>query len=151
VSDKLKLRAEDAEDLAVIAACLQDARLPLTEMVFQPDAQRFMAAFTRYRWERCADPHATGELTEVAAALVFEEIRAVKYRGLDRVGAGEELGLLTIATEPGTDTLIRIDLIFSGDVHIQLRTDRIRCRLDDFAEPRPASKAPGDHFAGDDG
>ena len=42
--------------------------------------------------------------------------------------------LLTIATEPGKDHLIHIDLVFEGDAQIQLRTDRIACRLDDFGD-----------------
>ena len=50
--DKLRLKAGDARIWRVIAACLQDARIPLREMVFSPDERRFAAAFNRYRRER---------------------------------------------------------------------------------------------------
>src|SRR5690606_18179883 len=37
LKDCLRLRAVDAEDLRVIAACLQDALIPLHEMVYLPE------------------------------------------------------------------------------------------------------------------
>ncbi len=83
MSDRLRLRAADCEDLAVIAACLQDARVPLKEMAFAPAERRFMAAFTRYRRELQADPSSCEGLTECPSALVFDEIEEVKYRGID--------------------------------------------------------------------
>jgi hypothetical protein len=149
MSDKLRLRADDPEDLAVIAACLQDARSPLREMVYLTDERRFVAAFLRYRRERQPDPSNCDGLTECQAALIFEEIDSVKHKGLAGVPDDRDLVLLTIATEPGREKLIHIDLVFEGDAAIQLRTDRIRCRLDDFGEPVLAKVTPCDHFAAD--
>jgi hypothetical protein len=146
MSDKLRLRAADAEDLAVIAACLQDARICLREMVFSPDQRHFAAAFTRYRRERMKDWSSCDGLTECLSALVFEEIDEVKYRGLDPAEPDRDLVLLTIATEPGKAYLIHIDLVFEGDAQIQLRTDRIACQLDDFGAPAPCKITPCDHL-----
>ncbi|MFO1068326.1 MAG: DUF2948 family protein [Geminicoccaceae bacterium] len=149
MSDKLRLRADDWEDLAVIAACLQDARGALSEMAYLPAEKRFMASFTRYRRERQADPTTCDGLTECQSVLVFDGIEEVKHKGLGDTPADRELGLLTIATEPGRDRLIHVDLVFAGDKQIQLRTDRIAARLDDFGEPVPARVTPCDHFAAD--
>ena len=146
MSDKLRLKAADAEDLAVIAAFLQDARGSLKEMVFSPEEHRFMAAFTRYRRERMKDWSSCDGLTECAAALVFDEIAEVKYRGIDSAQPDKGLVLLTIATGPGREHLIHIDLVFEGDAQIQLRTDRISCRLDDFGTPEPCRITPCDHL-----
>lgn len=145
--DKLRLKATDCEDLAIVSACLQDARIPLKEMVYMPAERRFMAAFTRYRRERQPDPTCCDGLTEILSALVFDDIAEVKWRGLDPNDKERELCLLTIATEPGRNHLIHIDLVFEGDAWIQLRTDRIRCRMDDFGEPVLCRKTPCDHFA----
>ncbi len=145
--ERLRLKAADPLDLAVIAACLQDARIPIREMVFMPGERRFAAAFTRYRRERLPDPTSCEGLTECLAALTFDEVAEVKYRGLDPGDLDRELVLLTIATEPGRRHLIHIDLVFEGDVWIQLRTDAIRCRLEDFGEPVPCRRTPCDHFA----
>ena len=54
--------------------------------------------------------------------------------------------MLTIATEPGKEQLIHVDLVFEGDAHIQLRTNRIDCRLDDFGPPAPCKVTPCDHL-----
>jgi hypothetical protein len=144
---KLRLKATDFEDLGVIAAFLQDARVPLKEMVFSPEERRFMAAFTRYRREDQEDPSSCEGLAEVQSALVFEDIEDAKHRGLDAADLEREHVLLTIATEPGTDHVFHVDLVFEGEARIRLRTDRISCRLDDFGETIPARITPCDHFA----
>ncbi len=53
--ETIKLRAEDTEDLAVIAACLQDAIACLAEMAYEPNERRFAFVVERFRWEepRC--------------------------------------------------------------------------------------------------
>ncbi len=145
--ERLRLRAADPQDLAVIAACLQDARITIREMVFMPGERRFAAAFVRYRRELLADPTSCAGLTECPSALTFEDIAEVKHRGLDPNDLDRELSLLTIATEPGRRHLVHIDLVFEGDVWIQLRTDAIRCRLEDFGDPVPCRRTPCDHFA----
>lgn len=146
MTDKLRLRAADPEDLAVISACLQDARLSPKEMVFEPAERRFMAAFLRFRRELQADWQSCDGLTECEAALVFEDIAEVKHRGLDLADPDQRLELLTIATAPGRDHRLHIDLVFAGDRHVQLRTDRIDCRLDDFGEPVASRITPCDHL-----
>ena len=74
---------------------------------------------------------------------------SVKYRGLDPDRPEHELVLLTIATEPGKERLIHIDLVFEGDAHIQLRTDAIDCRLEDFGPAEPSKVTPCDHLGED--
>ena len=149
MADKLRLKAGDAEDLGVIAACVQDARVSMREMVFSPDERRFAAAFIRYRRERLPDWTSCEGLTECLAALVFDGIDEVKYRGIDTARPDRQLVLLTIATGPGRSHLIHIDLVFEGDAQIQLRTDRIDCRLDDFGAPEPCKVTPCDHLSDD--
>lgn len=144
---RLRLQARDAEDLAVIAACLQDARIELKEMVFLPEERRFMAAFTRYRREEQADWASCEGLTECPSALVVDEVAEVKYRGLEPGETGRTLALLTIATAPGKEHALHIDLVFEGTAQVQLRTERIVARLDDFGDPAPCAATPCDHFA----
>lgn len=148
MADKLRLRADDYEDLGVIAACLQDARVPLKEMAFMPGERRFMAAFTRYRREAMDDPTSCDGITECASALVVDGVAEVKYRGIDPADLGRELSLLTVATSPGGQGLTHVDLVFEADAGIQLRVDRIAARLDDFGEPVLSKVTPCDHFAG---
>ncbi len=55
MSQGLKLRAEDAEDLRIISAVLQDSLIPLAEMQFLSDEGRFVMIANRFRWENCPD------------------------------------------------------------------------------------------------
>ena len=52
----VRLRAVDQADLAVIAAMLQDALLPMMDIAFQPAENRFVAVANRYRWENKEAP-----------------------------------------------------------------------------------------------
>ncbi len=144
---KLKLRAEDPQDLAIISAILQDARVSLGEMAFDPESGRFMAAFARYMRELQEDPCSCEGLLEIPSALTFEKVERVLYRDIDTGDRAKEMTLLTIATEPGRDHLLHIHLLFAGGAEIQLRSDAIHCRLEDFGESCPCRVNPCDHFA----
>jgi hypothetical protein len=143
----VRLRAEDVEDLAVMAALLQDARITLREMVFDPEAQSFISAFMRYRRELQPDPTCCEGLTERRSALRFDCVTTVKHRNLDADDLDRELTLLTVATAPGDRHLFHIELIFDEGVQIQLRTDCIDALLEDFGAPQQCRKTPCDHFA----
>lgn len=143
----VRLRAEDVEDLAVMAALLQDARITLREMVFDPEENSFIAAFTRYRRELLADPTGCEGLTERTCALRFDCVEVVKYRQLDPADLDRELTLLTIATAPGERHLFHVELVFDDGVQLQLRSDCIDVLLEDFGEARRSVKTPCDHFA----
>ena len=47
----LRLLAQDADDLAVISAAVQDAVCKVGDIAFEPKARRLTIAFNRYRWE----------------------------------------------------------------------------------------------------
>ena len=141
MTERLRLRAVDAEDLSVIAACLQDALVPLSEMAYLPDQRRFMAAFTRFQRERMIDPDRAGGLTQSQSVLVLSDIEAVKFRGLDRRFGAVRFELLTLISEPAEDGL-HITLLFAGDAAIQLHARTIAATLEDFGEPWPATATP---------
>ncbi len=56
MSEPLKLRAVDANDLAVIGACLQDALVPVQDMCFLADEHRFVMVANRFCWEKLEGP-----------------------------------------------------------------------------------------------
>ena len=147
MKDCLRLKAVDADDLSVMAACLQDALIPLSEMVYLPDERRFLAAFTRFRRECLADPECCDGLTQCQSALTFNEVECVRHHGIDRRFGGVKLEFLTMIAEPGDDGRITVFLIFAGDMAIQLRVRAIAATLCDFGEPCPASAAPRHELA----
>lgn len=150
----LKLRATDQDDLSVIAACLQDALVPIGDMTFQPENRRFVLVANRFRWEaaRPGDPAAdevepagadeTSDVSYDAASrsrfertncgLRFERVTAVRTRGVDLRDRGQILELLTLRHE--NDRLV---LVFAGGATIVLELDGLQCFLEDIGEPWP--------------
>lgn len=134
----LKLRATDADDLAVIGACLQDAVLPMGEMAFQQAERRFALVASRFRWEDAEGERVEGRIYErVYCGLRFDGVKSVKFKGLDRGRRSEILELLTVEAGEG-----HIDLVFAGGGQVRLDVDRIVCHLEDIDEPWPTQWRP---------
>ena len=70
--DLLRLLAEDAEDLGVIAAALQDAVAKIGDIRYEACARRLTIGFNRFRWEAGA-PRSRAR---VASANISLEFRA---------------------------------------------------------------------------
>lgn len=136
-----RVKAEDAEDLEVVSAYLQDAVLPAPEMVFDAEARRFVAILSRFRWERVDDPEQTGEAGQplyerVHTALRFEEVDAVRSSRLDRTDPALVLDLLSIGwSPPAAGRSGVVELVFAGDSRIRLDVARLSCHVEDLGEP----------------
>lgn len=146
-ANKQKLRAEDVEDLAVMAALMQDSVTRIADMAYDKNERTFMLAAQRYRREAHG---LDGYWTQTSSALVFGCIQNVHYRGIIGDDPQSDLRLMTIATEPGDDTLYRIALLFEGGGEIRLTSDCLHCRMEDFGEVTECKDLPADHFVPDD-
>ena len=51
MAEKLKLLAQDADDLVLISAALQDAEVKLADISYAPATRTVTFPLTRYRWE----------------------------------------------------------------------------------------------------
>ena len=129
-----RLSARSVEDLAVVAALLQDAIVPVGDMAYLADEKSFVLALNRFRWE-------TGEGAETRerthAGLRFDGVRQVHSRGIRRADRSRFLCLLTISYHE--DVVV---LHFSGGGKIRLEVDALRCTLEDFGEPWPTPSTP---------
>ncbi len=159
----LKLRARDAEDMAVVSACLQDALVPLSDVAYLKPEKRFVMVATRFKWEsagnseellpagmavpdsdaRFEDNGGTPAFERVNCGVCFDRVRAVRFRGLDLRHRDHILNLLAIETEPR-----RITLLFSGEAVIRLDVGSIICHLEDLGEAWPTRWQPA--HEGDD-
>jgi hypothetical protein len=147
---RLRLRAEDAEDLAVVSACLQDALVAVRDLAYDPGQQTFMLIANRFRWEGCGGMPETAALFErTLCGVAFGGIGGVAYRGFHRSEEDRILSLLAIrpvseeadgdAHRPAAavEPHIAIDFEFAGDAKIRLSASAIRCVASDFGEPWP--------------
>jgi hypothetical protein len=153
----IRLMAKDAEDLAVIASCLQDALVPLSEMQFLQDEKRFVMLLNRFRWESASESDivkAKGRPVDASFAdaargnervnsgLCIDGVSAVRIRNIDRAKPGKFLSLLTL----GLDGANKLNLLFAGDGAIQLEIEALSLFLQDFGEAWPTQWRP-DHMA----
>ena len=130
----VRLRARSAEDMAVISALLQDGLAPVGDIGFMPDANSFVMALTRYRWER-------NTRERIHAGLRFEAVRKVRYRGIDRKDRSRFLSLLAISFE-GDAAKGVVAMRFAGSGVIQLDVGGLNCILADFDESWPTLWTP---------
>lgn len=141
-SGGLKLRAEDADDLAVLSATLQDAVVAVRDLAYLAAEGAFILVASRFRWERRGDRAPDGAGFErILCALTFETVDAVAYRGFRRSEDGRILSLLSMRFEPGSPRGT-IHLDFSGGAGIRLEVARIACRSRDLGDPWPTPWRP---------
>lgn len=138
-----RVRAEDAEDLAVAATYLQDALLPVSEMTYEAKTKRFVMVLQRFRWETAPEEGTvpvegdTLYAERVHCGIRFDGVTAVRTHGLDRSKRDRILNLLTVHPSDG-----QIDLAFADNVTIRLAVDRILCHIEDLGEPWPTVFTP---------
>ena len=141
-AEPLRLRAEDADDLAVISACLQDALVSVRDLAYDRDARSFMLVANRFCWE-CGGEAAGGAppFERTLCGVAFEEVEGVAYRGFHRNEEDRILCLLairpTLEASGGS-----VDLEFAAGATIRLKAAGIRCRLRDLGEPWPTPWHP---------
>jgi len=135
---KLRLWGTDAEDLAVISTCLQDAVTCLADMAYVPHERRFALMLNRFRWE---GTQADGEAAErVRSGLHFEGVSHVQRRDLPATKT-HPLELLAIhANEDGEHAVITF--VFAGGGAIRLEAECVDCQLRDVSAPWPAKSVP---------
>ena len=130
----LRLRAEDQDDLAIIAACLQDAVIRIEEMSYLPARHRFAAVCSRFRWEREHRGARHGH-ERIRCGIHFEGILAARVRGIAQGQAGPALELLTIRAEPQPDGGgLHIEFVFAGGATVRLEAEFIECHLSDLGD-----------------
>ena len=145
----LKLRAVDADDLAVLAACLQDALVPVHDMQFLADERRFVLVANRFRWETlggsvrgegAAVDRGAGAYERVHCGISFENVTRVQTQGFSPAAAedhGRLLEVLTLLADGDAVTLL-----FAGGAALRLAVDGIEVLVQDLGEPWPTLWRP---------
>jgi hypothetical protein len=151
----LRLKAEDADDFAVVSACLQDALIPVVDMDFLGAERRFVLVANRFRWENCAEtaempvaeqapvldiafaPPNCRAYERIHCGVTFEGVTRVRRRGIDQEERGRILELLAIHRDG--DAVV---LEFASGAAVRLEGERIVCLLADLGEPWPTQWRP---------
>jgi hypothetical protein len=129
------LAAQDAEDLAVISARLQDAVARVGDFVWLPKTRRFAALLNRFKWETAEARKGKGDNLRVRAGLHFDGVLSVKSQNVMRGEPDAVVSLLAIRFTPrgSEDPGGTIDLVFAGGGMIQLEVECIDAGLSDVS------------------
>ena len=131
----LKLLAQDAEDLKVVAAALQDAVGKIGDISYEPAARRLTLAFNRYRWEAKG-----GE--RVRAALQVGSVLKVQARKLRRNAKDAVVELLNVEFEPGEAPGGAVTFTFAGGGDLRAQVECLDVILADVSAPWPTPRTP---------
>lgn len=142
MSDLIRLKAEDVDDLNIISALLQDAVVFAGEIAFTPATRRFGLMAARFRWEE--KPRTKRGLFRKAVAdepfervrcgLHFDTVRAVRRKGFGQDEPARVLELLAITAET-TDQGVTLTLSFADGASIALDAEVIDAHVSDVSEP----------------
>ena len=130
----LSLAAFDTEDLAVISAHLQDARLLLADVAYLPARMRFVMVF--HRKCREAPPDIDGRCH---SGMHFERVLKASHIGFDTADKSQILDLLAITFEPTTSPAGIVMLHFLGGEVIRLEVECLEALMKDLDEMTPVA------------
>lgn len=116
----LRLMAEDAGDLDIIGAAVQDALVRMGEITFDKKARRFTVMLNRFRWETAGE---RGPYERVRSALSFEGVLGVKSRRVrhdsdEALASLLSVGFLPEAEPPGG--VVRLLLAGGGEIAVDV-------------------------------
>lgn len=140
--EPLRLRAEDAEDLKVISAALQDAVAKVGDIRHDAHARTLTVALNRFRWEDARRQE------RVRAALQLGGVMSVQARRVKREPADAVVELLAMDFEPGEAPGGELRLSFAGGGDLRCQVEAVDAVLADFSPPWPARSRPRHDLAG---
>jgi hypothetical protein len=135
----LRLLAQDAADLQVISAAVQDAVAKVGDIAFEPKARRLTVAFNRYRWE-------AGGGQRVRSAVQLGGVLGLQFRKIRRGAPDAVLNLLAVTFEPGDAPGGVVTFSFAGGGDIRATVECVEAVLADVSRPWPTSRKPAHEF-----
>ena len=130
VTAELKLIALDADDLAVISAHVQDARVRTSDIIWRQGEKRLVVGMNRLDWEQTL----SGETSprRLIAALRFDRVLSCKSRNIDLHSSQAGLELVGIEFHPGEAPGGSAVLLFSRGGALRLDLECLECELTDL-------------------
>ncbi len=130
MAPQLKLIALDADDLAVISAHVQDARVAPADIIWRQAEKRLVIGMNRLDWEQMLSGDTRPR--RLIAALRFDRVLACKSRNIDLSAPESTLELVGIEFHeheaPGGSAL----LMFTEGGAIRLDVECLECELTDL-------------------
>ena len=132
---QLKLIALDSDDLAVISAHVQEARVHASDIIWREAEKRLVVGMRRLDWEQTL----SGETAprRLIAALRFDRVLSCQSRNLDCGAPDAALELVGIEFYPREWPSGCALLMFSDGGALRLDVECLECELTDLGTDDP--------------
>jgi hypothetical protein len=127
---QLKLIALDADDLAVISAHVQDARVQAADIIWRQGEKRLVVGMSRLDWEQTLSGQTAPR--RLIAALRFDRVLSCKSRNIDMGQPDTALELVGIEFHPGDAPSGSAVLLFNHGGALRLDVECLECQLTDL-------------------
>ena len=129
MSTQRRLIAMDGDDLAVVSAHVQDARVAMRDVIWRQQEKRVVLGLHRIDWDEALDGSATPR--RLMSALRFDRVLACKARDIDLSDPDASFDLLGIEFHDADPPAGSAILLFSKGM-LRLDLECIECELVDF-------------------
>jgi hypothetical protein len=130
VAALLKLIALDADDLAVISAHVQDARVQVSDIVWRQGEKRLVVGMNRLDWEQTLAGGTSPR--RLISALRFDRVLSCKSRNIDLAAQDTVLELLGVEFHGGDAPSGKVLLMFMQGGALRLDVECLECELADL-------------------
>ena len=128
--NRLKLLGKNIEDLKIISAHCQDSIVKIKDLVYLKENKIFIMMLGRFMWDDI-EKGVFRNYKRIKSVLKFNFIEKVLAKNINQQQKNRNLELLAIKSSYNENNLYDINLIFSGNSMILLRSDEIDVMLDD--------------------
>ena len=135
---QLRLLAQDADDVRVMSAALQDAVAKVGDIDYEPHAKRLTIALNRFRWEHKGPVGSE----RVRAAVQVGSVLSVRARKIKREPKDGVVELLAVDFTPGDPPGGGLLFSFAGGADLLVEVECVDVVLADLSQPWPTRRAP---------
>jgi hypothetical protein len=133
----LRLLAEDADDLEVISAALQDAVTRIGDIRWERAGRRLTMAVNRFRWEACEGAH-----ERVRAGVQLGGVMGVRARNLRPDAKEAVVQLLAVTFEHGESPGGVVTFTFADGADLAVEVECIDVAMADLSVPWSTPRTP---------
>ena len=128
--NRLKLIGKNIEDLKTISAYCQDSIVKIKDLVYLKENKIFVMMLSRFMWEDI-EKGVFRNYKRIKSVLKFNFIESVLAKNINQHQKNRNLELLAIKSNYNQNNLYDINLIFSGNSIILLKSEEIEVMLED--------------------
>ena len=128
--NRLKLIGKNIEDLKTISAYCQDSIVKIKDLVYLKENKIFAMMLSRFMWEDI-EKGVFRNYKRIKSVLKFNFIEKVLAKNINQQQKNRNLELLAIKSNYNQNNLYNINLIFSGNGIVLLKSEETDVMLDD--------------------